>query len=770
MVGYREPTITVTSVEAALKSLKYSSQDGAAAHSLHTLTLVDAFLDDPSVPASPLMREYALRQILTDLITQHYQARGGAPFATRQGVSDSEVYARIQQDGQTDNPDHIGWSMLYHLYIVTSPNLTQELYAQHASSEVRTIYRYKKSALEQLTYALIQDEWHMRRVRQRQRLLMILPPSDGIPLIGREAELAQIDTVFERTPYPCIIVGGVPGCGKSALVREVARRLIEQERVTFLIWLNGLVTPADVDAQIQEQLRAARLKNQWDELTASYPVLVVLENSHSLVASPEAWDEILSVRLGRSITLVAGQELRLTQRSCLHLVLPDLDRAAVTELVRMLLHTASRDTTSHQSYADMIWQAVGGNPAAIRLVVGMLEQGDVRYFQNNALDRLFDQLDTQLSEETQCLWNVLSLFPEGVTQPHLQMLAHTTAIAALIRHGLLTSEGGHYTLSHSARQYRAQYSEQALEWLWMQIQADSETQWGWAAAQMMGHRPESAPTADVSSLLSRYQHEMTLFPHRWQLALGRWVSLLDGSLTLTYAACLLKLGEVKESQRLVQGVIRQAGKQGDFMLQAEALLAHSALGRHQGDYKKALQDLQQVKQMRYLSETLQERLIEEELHIALDREDRVQLQALLPRLTGTSSTSNLLRLEASALLGHWDDCQRLAEQLQRESPDEEAWVLTILGRSAQESQQFAQAADYFQAALLRFEQQQDILSLSRGQVNLASSLLALDHREEAKTLLDTAAPSLNAIRDRVGLSAVQANLDYLSRLNRFKPL
>jgi len=177
-----------------------------------------------------------------------------------------------------------------------------------------------------------------------------------------------------------------------------------------------------------------------------------------------------------------------------------------------------------------------------------------------------------------------------------------------------------------------------------------------------------------------------------------------------------------------------------------------------------------VKQMRYLSETLQERLIEEELHIALDREDRVQLQALLPRLTGTSSTSNLLRLEASALLGHWDDCQRLAEQLQRESPDEEAWVLTILGRSAQESQQFAQAADYFQAALLRFEQQQDILSLSRGQVNLASSLLALDHREEAKTLLDTAAPSLNAIRDRVGLSAVQANLDYLSRLNRFKPL
>jgi tetratricopeptide (TPR) repeat protein len=768
MVGYREPTIMVTSVEAALEGLKYTSKDVSAARSLYTLALVDAFLKDPSTPASPLMREHALRQILTDLIAKHYRSHNSATlFTGRPITSEADVYAMIQRDVQTDNPDHIGWSILYHLYVVTAPSLTQEMYAQHGAIVPKTVYRYKKTALKQLTHALIDAEWHMRRQRIRQRLLMRLPPSDGIPLVGRDEILKRIESTLERTPYPCIVLGGPPGCGKSALVREVARRLIDQERVTFLIWLDGPQSLADVDAQIQEQLRAARLKCSWDDLTASYPVLVVLDNSQALGGD---WDEVLSVRLGRTITLVAGHTAHSTQRASLNMFMSDLGPEAAAELVRTLLYASSRDTTDYQSYARTIYQAVGGNPSAIRTIVGMLEEGDVAFFDKKVLGRVYDHLDAHLSEDTHCLWDVLMLFPEGMTAPQLQMLGFSEAAAMLLRHGILTGKSGGYTLSSSAQRYRAKYTHRGLNWMWAKIFADTEAEWGWAAASLLGHRHEELTAEDVTLLLKRYQHEMPLFPRRWRPALERWSSVLDGSLTLTYAACLLKLGDVKASQSMVQDVIRQAGQQGDFILQAEALLLHSSIGRHRGKYQEALRDLQRVKRVPHLPADLQQRLIEEELQIALDREDHAQMQRLLPHLIDASPASQLLRLEVLVALGHWADCERLADQLQRESPEDEAWVLTILGRSAHDSQQFAQAADYFQAALLRFEQQQDIRALSRTQMNLASSLLALDQRDDAKMLLETAAQSFQHIQDQIGLSAVQANLDYLSQLNRFKPL
>lgn len=768
MVAYREPTITVASVEAALEGLKYTNKDVTAARSLHTLALVDASLKDPTAPASPLMRDYVLRQILSDLIIRRYQSYYASPV--RETMTEAEAYGQILRDAQTNNADYIGWSILYHLYLVMAPSLTQELYAQHGPHSAKTVYRYKKTALEQLTLSLIQEEWQMRRQRVRQRLMMQLPPSDGISLVGRDDILQQIEITLARNPYPRIVFAGPPGCGKSALVREVARRLIEREKVDCLVWLDAPRNLADVDAQIHEHLRTARLKSSWEELTASYSVLAVLENSQSLAAHPSDWDEVLSGRLGRTMTLVAGRFQLASQRAGADFTLGDLEFEAVADLVRELLHVSSRDTTSYQSYAQTVWKAVGGNPAAIRLMVNMLEERDIPLVQKNVLTRVYDHFYPQLDEEVQRLWNLLVACPEDVTQAQLQMLGSTEAIATLLQHGILTHTRSGYTLSHSAWLYRGQYKAEAVKTLWAQIHADSQARWGWAAAYLLEARLEALPAENVTVLLKRYQHEMPLHPQRWRPALERWSSVLNSSLSLTYASCLFKLGDVNTSQQIVQDVIRQAGRQGDFVLQAEALLLHSAIGRHRGTYQEAMRDLQRVRGMAKLPEALHQRLIEEELHIALDREDREQMQSLLPHLTGTFPESALLRLEVSAFLGYWDACQRLADQIQREQPEEEAWVLTILGRNAHHSQQFAQAADYFQAALLRFEQRQDIRALSRTQMNLASSLLALDQREDAKTLLETAAQTLDAIQDQVGLSAVQANLDYLSQLNRFNPL
>jgi tetratricopeptide (TPR) repeat protein len=769
MVVYREPSITVASVEAALESLKYTTKDVTAARSLYALSLVDAFLDDPAVPASPLMRDIALHHVLTDLITRHYQAYHSLPVPSGPSTTDAEVYARIQQDVAADNPDIIGWSLLYYLYVITAPSLTQESYAQSASIVARTVYRYKKNAIKRLTHVLIEEEWQVRRQRQRQRLLASMPSLDGIPLIGREKEMAQIESVLREMTHPCITISGAPGCGKSALVWEVVKHLIAEDRVSYLFWFNGLETMAAIEDQIRLYLQAARLKSDFGELVAAYPVVVILENSERLTISPDEWDDLLSLSFGRTITLITGQEVRLTQRAGVHLVLHDLEKSAVESLVWTLLKSASRDVTGSDGYAEAVWQHVGGNPQAIRLVVGLLEEGEVDLFQTDILSRLYARLDGMLDRTAQRLWDILTLFPQGLDAAKLRLMVDDVFIVRLRQQGLITpTPAGQYVLSPSARLYRQMHPCDGLAWAWAIVEQDTAATWGWLAAAVLAHLGASIPYHSIQPVLHRYQADIQASSSTWRAALDRWQPVLDVPLQLAYAMSLFHRGETEKAEGFVLAVIQQAGRQGDFMLQASALLSYSALCRQQGRYADALRALDQSQRVPCLTAALQIEVVKERLQIALDQEDRDQVVALLPQLIGDAPQIQLLRLEAAALLGTQSQTAALAEHLRAESPDEEAWVLTILGRSAHDSAQFAQAADYFQAALLRFEQRQDIRAVSRAQMNLAASLIQLGQRADAKTLLDAAAQTLAEIQDRVGLSALRANLDYLSRINRLK--
>ncbi len=768
MVIHREPTITTASVEAALESLKYTTKDVSAARSLHTLSLVEAFLDDPSVPSSPLMREYALRHILTDLITRHYQAAVASPLPSAQSAPEAELISRIKQDVRTDNPDLIGWSVLYHLYVVTSVALSQDAYAEHTFIATKTVYRYKKTALTQLTYALIESEWQMRRQRQRQRLLAQLPSSDGIALIGRDGDLTRIMHVLQEMPHACITISGTAGCGKSALVREAVSHLIAQDRAAYLFWLTAADSITSVEDQIRVQLQAARLRSQFGDLVAAYPVVIVLENSECLSASSEEWDHLLSVSFGRTITFVTGQEARLTPRAGLHLVLHDLERAEVNTLVWTLLKAASRDVTSYDDYAEAVWRRVGGNPLAIRLAVGVLEQSDLEFFQTDILNRLYSHLDAALDADVRRIWELLTLFPQGLSASALRLMADDPTIARLRHQGLITpTPSAHYVLSRSAHLYRRTHPLNGLDWAWGVIEQDTDAQWGWLAAAVLPHLDSLSQEA-VQLVFQRYQADMEASPIAWRAALEHWQAVLDLPLQLIYATCLFRSGQTQAAPHIVRSVMRQAGRVGDFMLQASALLAHSAMCRQQGYYEEAVQALQQVSRVPRLPAALQASLVVERLHIALDQEDRVQVGALLPLLADVSPQTALLRLEACILLGLHSEARALAEHLRAIAPEDDAWVLTILGRNAHDSQQFKQAVDYFQAALVRFEQQQDIRAVSRTQMNLAASLVALDQRDEAKALLDISAQTLMDIQDHVGLSAVRANLDYLSRINRLK--
>ncbi len=95
--------------------------------------------------------------------------------------------------------------------------------------------------------------------------LASLPPADRIPFIGRAQELKRIDDLVARDKVAtvCLHVLSSPGIGKTAFVREAARRLTKRHDV---VWLEGCATPGarlpfEALHGVVEDLSAFLLKN-----------------------------------------------------------------------------------------------------------------------------------------------------------------------------------------------------------------------------------------------------------------------------------------------------------------------------------------------------------------------------------------------------------------------------------------------------------------------------------------------------------------------------
>lgn len=73
--------------------------------------------------------------------------------------------------------------------------------------------------------------------------LASLPPPDRIPFIGRASEVKRLDDLVarEKSATVSLHVLASAGVGKSALVRELARRLTRRDQV---VWLEGTASPS----------------------------------------------------------------------------------------------------------------------------------------------------------------------------------------------------------------------------------------------------------------------------------------------------------------------------------------------------------------------------------------------------------------------------------------------------------------------------------------------------------------------------------------------
>ena len=219
------PYISRESVTRHLDALLYDS-DQQPVIDLEGLLIVDVVVSE--LPHGELSREFAVRELLTDMILKAYRDICAALELVMPSINvpQSAVEKRIQADAAPRNPELLAWSLLYHRYIRTDLSLDVNQLAGLISAGNRTFRRYQAYAIRMLTYGLIRAEVQARLLKKQRYLYTMLPSSVPMRLIGRdgliEATSALIDTI---TPAHLVITG-ISGVGKTSFAQALMLSLI----------------------------------------------------------------------------------------------------------------------------------------------------------------------------------------------------------------------------------------------------------------------------------------------------------------------------------------------------------------------------------------------------------------------------------------------------------------------------------------------------------------------------------------------------------------
>jgi len=264
-----------------------------------------------------------------------------------------------------------------------------------------TLYRKQSEAITHLARILCRLD-ATSSIEQKRTLLQRLEEPTYTKLIGIEPHLSKLTVELLRDGPPWIIgVEGMGGVGKTSLADALARHFIEAEEMTGIGWVTARTKRLTLTGRVEELIDPlistdSLLKSLADQIlnsstnndsTHPRPLDELLINlEETLKAAPyiifidnlETIAEVDSL-LPRLRTLINPTKFVLTTRKVLHdeadifhYGIPELSYADSLALIRQ--EGISRNLPNINRATDEelkpIWQTVGGNPLALRLVVG----------------------------------------------------------------------------------------------------------------------------------------------------------------------------------------------------------------------------------------------------------------------------------------------------------------------------------------------------------------------------------------------------------------
>jgi tetratricopeptide (TPR) repeat protein len=791
--GKTQPFISRETVRAALDSLLYLSKPLNTPNPLESLVLVDEFLVNPDVPDVHHARGFAIQHILANIIVSTFSSlRNSVNLPPLISTSPLEsAFTDLKKLMSYNNPELMGWGILYYRYIRTDLNIGVELLASTLNVDERTYRRYFAHGVRRLTEQLIEAEWNARTHQRQRRLLGQLPSRLSSPIFGRESEYHRVRTILDGDrPHHFQITGAV-GVGKSTFVQELLRERIDTEQIDQLLWLH---TPPSVDYAVQcliETLLRGEITIKLREFLQLYRVAVVLDGTDSLVDDASTLEAVLNELISVEVYLVGRHFLPLPNLSA-HIHLSELTYAEAAQLAQFI---ASQDTP-HDKLSDeslqRLWRDVGGNPQAIRLAVRDSTFGvDTS---TETVERIYDTIYEQLEDNLRSAWFMCSILPpnhtEVLSESHAlknQLLPETELYNLGRRHlvEISSTEPRRFFLTSSARYFlQTKYHrsitvrhlvdnilrkfEQLIAEVPLEMLEVCEhiLRVGWPPLDGEQSNAWVINLAPLGLQQGRYV--------QWHTILERQLAVLDKynpDLGIAYGVCLRRLSEWGKAQSVFQQAISYCGQQGLFLIQASAMLEMAVLCRYQSHYQQAIRLLNKVEEIatRYKEEALKQSLLIEYAQIAVERGDLIDANRCFTEITHEDTRILMLRSDVSLLAGDYEECRRWAARILSYSGDDKpmaARVHTIIGRSYEVENQWLEAHRHFETALNLFEQDaHSLFGLGRAKLNLGSILIQEKLYDEAYSQLKLAESSFVILGDKAALAATRHNLRLLKILS-----
>lgn len=287
---------------------------------------------------------------------------------------------------------------LLQLHYVAGKTVKECAQALHIAES--TYYNARNDAFVHLAKLIWQREQAMRRSHLAHSLLRLEAPSYD-QLVGVERHTDELLAQLLAPTAPWIVsIEGLGGLGKTALADHVARQLIDQDAFADFAWLttrhqqlrlNGALISVEqpirslqqaIDALVGQltnddplftTLSLERKLTFLEQRLHQLPHLIVIDNLETF-EDLAPWLPLLRRWINPTKFLLTSRQQLDAEGGIYPFRLPELSQATALDLVRQ--EAAHRNLPAFADAADEqllpIYATVGGNPLAIRLVIGQL--------------------------------------------------------------------------------------------------------------------------------------------------------------------------------------------------------------------------------------------------------------------------------------------------------------------------------------------------------------------------------------------------------------